>query len=78
MNFSDNLKKYVVDGAIKKETLFDATFVSKESLKIRVNALRETKYTYSDPVTQEVLEAFCDLMDSFIDSVPVVTIKIDK
>lgn len=78
MNFSDNIKKYVVDGAIKKETLFDATFVSKESLKIRVNALREIKYTFADPTTQEIIEEFCNLMESFIDSVPVVTIKIDK
>ena len=78
MNFSDNIKKYVIDSAIKKETLYEEDFVSKRALKIRVDALRETKHTFVDPDTQKVIEEFCNLMDSFIDSVTVVTIKIDK
>lgn len=78
MNFADNIKRFIVESALKKKNVFNEEFISKTSIMMRVDALRQTKDTYAEEEARQIIEAFCNLMESFVNSVPVVTIKIDR
>lgn len=78
MNFADNIKRYIVESALKKKNVFNEEFISKTSIMMRVDALRQTKDTYTGEEEQQIIEAFCNLMESFVNSIPIVTIKIDR
>ena len=79
MNFSDSIKKIAIDGAMKKEEVFNETFINKDNLKHKINLIRNLSEENA-PLEEinEVIFAFCDLVDSMIDSEPEVTINIKK
>lgn len=76
MNFSDKVKNMVVESAIKKETVFSDEYVSKEQIKNRINFLRSMPV--ENDVEDKVRDALCDTAEAIIDSVPIITIKIDR
>lgn len=76
MNFSDKIKNMVVESAIKKETVFSDEYVSKEQIKNRINFLRSMPV--ENDVEDKVRDALCDTAEAIIDSVPIITIKIDR
>lgn len=76
MNFSDKVKNMVIEGAIKKETVFSDEYVSKEQIKNRINFLRAMPV--ENDMEDKIRDALCDTAEAIIDSVPVITITIDK
>ena len=76
MNFSDKIKNMVVESAIKKETVFSEEYVSKEQIKNRINFLRSMPV--ENHIEEEIRNALCDTAEAIIDSVPVLTITINK
>lgn len=76
MNFSDKIKNMVVESALKKETVYEEEFVSKEELKNRINFLRAMPV--ENDMENQIRNVLCDTTESIIDSVPVITIKIDQ
>ena len=79
MNFADNFKNMVIESAMKKEEVFNETFVSKDNLKKKVNAIRTiSDENIEEAVVKDMVNAFCDLVDSMIDSEPAVTLTIEK
>lgn len=76
MNFADSIKKSVIEAVLKKDTVFEEEFVSKEELKNRINLIRVMEV--DDDREETIKNALCDVTESLIDSVPVITIKIDK
>lgn len=76
MNFADSIKKSVIEAALKKDTVFEEEFVSREELKNRINLIRVMEV--EDDREETIKNALCDVTESLIDSVPVITIKIDK
>ena len=76
MNFSDKIKNMVVESALKKETVYEEEFVSKEELKNRINFLRAMPV--ENDMENQIRNVLCDTTESIIDSVPVITITINQ
>ena len=78
-NFADRIKNFVVEGALKKEEVFSEQFINKDNIKQKLDMIRALKDDHIESKeARELLDLTCNLLESLIDSEPVITIKINK